>query len=311
MNSGNKPRSSLDKMRYWALLGLHLIPVAVAAQGIADIRFVTPRDFGYTIGDTFIHEMHLTLNEPITLDTTTLPDNGRLNRWLEISGTKVEVRAADQSASYRIIVEYQVFNAPQELTSVTVPQLEFMTMGGPNRIPVFLPEWTFSIGPITDLHARQTLQLQEDRPPQTIPVTGRRIRLVIWALLLGGLLIYLAYRRFLLPRLKRNRYPFSSALRELRDLHRQRSDPENYRRGLKTFHAAMNATAGQVVFAGNLDNFLLANSRYGELEPELRGLYARSQDVFFNDAGETETDSAWQQLVDICRRCREFERSVA
>lgn len=305
------PRSPLDKLRLWTALALYLIPASIAAQGIADIRIDTPRDFGYTIGDRIRHEMHLILNEPIRLDMTTLPETGRLNRWLEISGAKADVQYRDKIANYRIVVEYQIFNAPKQLRSVTIPQLEFLTTGGANPIPVFMPEWTFSIAPITDSNARQTLSLQEDRQPQAVPVIGRRIRLLIWTLLLGGLLVYLAYRRLLLPRLKRNRYPFSIAFAELRGLQRLDSDPENYRLGLKAFHAAMNATAGQVVFAGNLDDFLSTNSRYAALKPELGALYARSQDVFFNNDDAAEPHSAFRELVDICRHCRALERSVA
>jgi len=300
----------MNRHGLWKVLVLSLVPAAIVAQGIEDIRIVTPRDFGYTIGDRFRHEMHLILNEPVHLDLATLPETGRLNRWLELSAAEVDVRHVDQSAHYRITVDYQIFNAPQELTSVTVPQLEFMTMGGPNPIPVFIPEWTFSTGPVTNSKARQILILQPDRQPQEIPVGGRYLRLLTWTMLIGGLLLYLAYRRFVLPRLRRNRYPFSTALRELRKLQRVGADPESYRLALKAFHAAMNSTAGQVVFAANLDDFVSSNSTYADLGSDLATLYARSEDVFFKDADAAEHDSAWHELLDICRRCREFERSA-
>lgn len=311
MNNGTMPSTPLYSLRLWMALVLYMIPAAIVAQGIYDIRIVTPRNFGYTIGDNIRHEMHLSLSEPSRLDTTTLPGTGRLNRWLEISRAEADVQYRDQIAIYQIVVEYQIFNAPQQLTSVTIPQLEFLTVGDANPTPVFIPEWTFRIGPITDSNARQNLSLQPDRRPQAIPVVGRRIRIVIWTLLLGGLLIYLAYRRFLLPRLKRKRYPFSIALSELRGLQRLDSNPDNYRLGLKAFHAAVNATAGQVVFAGNLDDFLSDNSAYAGLKPVLAALYARSQDVFFKNADAAEPQSALQELVDICRDCRALERSIA
>ncbi len=304
------PRSRLDSLQLWTALVLYLIPAAIAAQGISDIRIHTPRDFGYTIGDKIRHEMHLTLRDPYRLDTTTLPETGRLNRWLEISQAEADVRYREQFAIYRIAVDYQIFNAPQELTSVTIPQLEFLTTGGANPIPVFIPEWTFGIGPITNSEAHGDLSLRPDRRPHPIPLIGRRIRLVIWMLLLSGLLIYLAYRRFLLPRLKRNRYPFSIALAELRSLQRLGSDPGNYRLGLRAFHGAVNATAGQVVFARNLHDFLSANSKFAALKPDLSALYARSQDVFFKNAEAAEPHSAMQELVDICQQCRALERSI-
>ncbi len=304
-------RSPLDSLRFWTAPVLYLIPAAIVAQGISNIHIDTPRDFGYTIGDKIRHEMHLSLSEPNRLDTTTLPQTGRLNRWLEISRAEADVQYREQKAFYRIIVEYQLFNAPQQLTSVTIPQLEFLTTGGASPIPVFIPEWTFSIGPITNSDARHNLNLRPDRRPQPIPVIGRGIRLVISAFLLTSLLTYLAYRRWLLPRFKRDRYPFSSALHELCRLQRLDSQPENYRLGLQAFHAAVNATAGHVVFPGNLQAFFSANSRYAALKTELSMLYARSQDVFFNSSDVMESDSSLQQLVDICRHCRALERSAA
>jgi len=311
MSRGTLPGAPLSSLRLWTGLVLYLIPAAIVAQAIYDIRIDTPRDFGYTIGDKIRHEMHLSLIEPNRLDMKTLPETGRLNRWIEISLAEADVQYRDQLAIYRIVVEYQIFNAPQELTSVTIPELEFLTTGGANPLPVFLPEWTFGIGPITNSQAHGDLSLRPDRRPQAIPVIGRRIRLMIWTLLLGGLLIYLAYRRFLLPRLRRNRYPFSIALAELHSLQRQGPDQENYRLGLRAFHGAVNATAGQVVFAGNLNDFLSAKPKFAALGPELAALYARSQDVFFNDVEAAEPHSALQELVDICRHCRALERSVA
>ena len=311
MNKNVSPRSRGDTLCVWTALVLCLTPAAIAAQSISDIRIVTPRDFGYTIGDKIRHEMHLSLYEPHQLDTTTLPKTGRLNRWLEIAQAEAIVEHRDAIVFYRIIVDYQIFNAPPQLASVTIPQLEFLTTGGANPIPVFIPAWTFSIAPITSPHARQSLSLRPDRQPHAIPVISRSIRLLISALLLTGLLMYLAYRHWLLPRLNRERYPFSSALAKLLKLQRPDSGPQNYRFGLKAFHAAVNATAGHVVFAGNLHDFLLANSKYAPIRAELAALYARSQDIFFNDAEAAEPGASLQELVDICRRCRTFERSVA
>ena len=298
-------------LRRWTALLVYLVPASVAAQAISDIRIDTPRDFGYTIGDTIRHEMYLSLSDPYRLDTTTLPKTGRLNRWLEISRAESNVEYRGQIAVYRITVDYQIFNAPQQLAAVTIPQQEFLTAGGPIRIPVSIPEWTFSIGPITNSDARQSLQLRPDRQPQAIPVFGRRIRLMISTLLLTGLLIYLVYRRFLLPRLNRDRYPFFHALKELRNLRRTEPGPERCRLGLQAVHAAVNATAGQVIFAGNLHEFILANSKYTALSTELSSFYARSEDVFFNNSEVENPGTLLRDLVALCRHCRALERSAA
>ncbi len=294
-----------------ATLLVCLIPAAIVAQTISDIRILTPREFGYTIGDTIRHEMHLSLADPYRLDSTSVPNSGRLNRWLEISRIATRVANRDENAVYRIIVDYQVFNAPRQLTAVTIPQLEFVATGDGNSVAVFIPEWTFTIGPIITLDADENISLRMDRKPQAIPVFGRRIRLVLSVLLLASLLLFFIYRRYLLPRLERRRYPFSNALVELRRLRHLDSKAENYRLGLQAFHAAVNMTAGQVVFAGNLQDFLSTNTRFAALKAELAEVYERSQDVFFNNGEVAESGASLQELIDLCRRCRALERVVA
>lgn len=255
--------------------------------------------------------MHLSLREPNRLDATSLPESGRLNRWLEISRAESIVENRGQFNSYRVLVDYQIFNAPRQMTAVTIPQLEFMIIGGSKPIPVFMPEWTFSIGPIAGSATPNDLDLQRDRPPQPIAVLGRGIRLLISTTLLCGMLVYLACRRWLLPRLQRDRYPFSGALRELCRLQRLDVSANSYRLALRAFHAAVNATAGKVVFAGNLNEFLAANAEYESLEQQFSAVYARSRDVFFNDFEVAEPQTSFRELLDLCRRCRTRERSAA
>lgn len=288
-----------------------LVPQVLVAQAISDIRVVTPREFGYTIGDTIRHEMYLSLAGTYRLDMTTLPPDGRLNRWLEISRSEALVEHRKNGVSYHIVVDYQILNAPRQLKSITIPQLEFLITGDGNSIPVFLPEWSFTAGPITPSDAGENINLLPDRRPQPIPVSSLRVRLIVWTLLIVCLLMYIVYQRLLLPRLKRARYPFSEALGELRKLQRRDADPEIYRSGLRAFHAAMNTTAGQVVFTSNLQDFLAANSKFSALKTELAALYTRSQDIFFNNAEVTESDVSLQELVELCRQCRRLERSAA
>lgn len=290
---------------------VYLFPAAILAQAISDIQIVTPREFGYTIGDTIRHELHLSLADPYRLDLTSMPEPGWLNRWLEISAAEASVDSRNESTVYRIVVDYQVFNAPRQLTAVTIPQLDFLVIGAENAIAVFLPAWTFTVGPLTTSDDNENMRLQIDRPPRAIPVSGRRVRLALSALLLSALLTYFAYRRYLLPRLDRRRFPFSNALVELRRLRRLESNAESYRLGLQAFHAAVNTTAGQVVFAGNLQEFLSDNARFAALKAELVEVYARSQDIFFCNAEIAETDAPLLELIELCRRCRSLERAAA
>jgi hypothetical protein len=114
--------------------------------------------------------------------------------------------------------------------------------------------------------------------------------------LLGTLLLYQAYAAWVLPWLKRERFPFSSALRELRQLQRMHAAPTIYRRGLKIFHAAVNKTAGRVILAGNLNDFFSGNAAFATLEPEVSALYRVSQNVFFDNAEIAEPGTRLNEL---------------
>lgn len=255
--------------------------------------------------------MQVSVRPPFQLDRSSLPETGRLNRWLEISAAKATLVSRGAVDSYRITIDYQIFNAPKELSPVTIPQLEFVLSGGDNPLPIFLPEWTFSIAPIAKVGPRPESMLQPDRQPTPIAVGARRARLWGSTFLLAALLSYLAFWQWVLPRLRRSRYPFANALDKLRHLPRSASGSERYKLGARTFHAAMNATARHVVFNDNLPDFFSAHPQYAMLEVELAEFFAQSRDVFFDNSLVAAPDAALRELIELCRRCRTLERSVA
>ena len=307
MVSPAKRRAGVGGRRLLAALLACVAATEIDAQSISDLRTDVPRDFGYTVGDTVRHEMVLDLEAPYRLDTTSLPATGRLNRWLEITRAEATAAHGRDGVSYNIAVDYQIVNAPQVVTAVTVPQQDLSVTGGANPLTVFIPEWTFRIGPVTDADARDSMRLRPDRQPQPIPVGGRRIRLLVWTAVLACLLMSLGYRYLLLPRLNRDAYPFRAAHRRLRKL--GRSPPADFRLGLKVFHAAVNQTAGQVVFPGKLREFVAGHPEYAELEQELKSFFSRSEDTFFRESEVAKPEAALWELTTLCRRFRAIERS--
>ncbi|MDH4047145.1 MAG: hypothetical protein OEW68_03940 [Gammaproteobacteria bacterium] len=304
-------RSCAGRLCLWTVLIACFVLPVVYAQAIVDFRIATPRNFGYTIGDRITHEMHLVLAANHSLDSAALAKTGRINRWLEIAGTNVEIRNRENQVRYHISIDYLIVNAPREPASITIPQHEFTILGDTSSSSVFLPEWTFGMGPIASSGAEDVLILQPDRRPRSIPVIGRQLRLRTLSLILGGLLIYLAYLRWVLPRIRRERFPFSVALRKLRHLQRSECTPATYRRGVQALHAAVNAAAGQVIFSVNLCALFAAHPEFRSLESDLSQFYSRSRDVFFNNAAVAQPESSLQELIDLCSRCRTLERSYA
>lgn len=153
--------------------------------------------------------------------------------------------------------------------------------------------------------------LQPDRAPAPIPVEARERR---FAWIVAGLLSLLglaAARRWLMPLLAPGKLPFSTAVRELKRSQRGKITPAQYAAGLRIVHQAVNETAGRVVFAHNLDEFLAVHPRYAELRAEFAQVFTASRKVFFADAdGAVPSDNPLPALLLLCRRCSRIERKA-
>ena len=77
----------------------------------------TPRPFGYVIGDEIPQRIVLETRSGISLQAGSLPAKGQINRWLNLN--QVSVKQSGQR--YEIDLRYQVFYAPLEVKSLTLP----------------------------------------------------------------------------------------------------------------------------------------------------------------------------------------------
>ena len=75
----------------------------------------------------------------------------------------------------------------------------------------------------------------------------------------------------------------------------------------RRLHAALNATAGRVVFADEVDSFVAASPRFAPLREELARFFSRSREGFF--AAAPRADLNW--LLDVARALRDAERGTA
>src|SRR6185437_10148244 len=72
-----------------------------------------PRPFGYVVGDLLEQRVLLQANRH-GLVPASLPRPGRVSVWLERRGVRI---ASDAQGRHWLIVEYQLINAPQGLTT--------------------------------------------------------------------------------------------------------------------------------------------------------------------------------------------------
>lgn len=280
---------------------------ALQAQAILDLEVVEPRPFGYVIGDAPRRVVHLSLRTGYRLDRASLPRAGRLNRWLELAPPEIRAESIEGGRRYHLVFTYRILNAPRQLETVTLPQLELRFSDGDAALTAPVPAWRITVAPLTEGTGAAVLPaLRPDRPPAPVPVEAR-LRRFTW--ILAGLLALLglaAARRWVIPWLASARLPFSSAVRELE--RSQRETPAQYAAGLKIVHAAVNSTAGRAVFAHDLDGFLAAHPQYAQLRAEFDLMFAASRQVFFAGAAAS---GSWPALLALCRQCSRIERRSA
>jgi len=281
-------------------------------QAILGNDVIEPRTFGYVVGDKIRREVHLTVHADYRLDEASLPEPGRLDRWLEVARPEVGVESSRAGRRYHLVLTYQVFNASPAPETITIPQQNLRILGGANALSTLVPALRVTVAPVTSAVAANRLSglsLQQDRPPSPIPVEALRSRLAFAGAALLTLLLYLAWRRGLMAFIARGNLPFTKAARELKRLQAASGAPAQYAAGLRIVHQAINRTAGRAVFAHTLDEFLVAHPAYAGLRAEFDRLFAASGRVFFTSAGaDTPSGNAWPALLRLCRLCSKIER---
>ncbi len=288
-------------------------PASLQAQAIRANEVIEPRTFGYVIGDKIHREVHLSVHPDYRLDEESLPKAGRLDRWLEVAAPELDVATDRDGRHYRLILTYQLRNAPAAPETVAVPQQNLRIVDETQALTTIVPRLRITVAPLTSGIASDRItatSLQPDRPPVPLPLQERQGRMAWAGAALLALLLLAAWRRGLMAFRSRDRLPFATAVRELKRLQARSSPPAQNTASLKIVHEAINRTAGRAVFAHNLDDFLASHSEFAPLREDFRRLFAASGQMFFANApaGSAPAGSAPAALLRLCRLCRRIER---
>jgi mxaA protein len=288
-------------------------PVLSQAQAILANDVIDPRSFGYVVGDKIRREVHLSVHADYHLDQASLPEPGRLDRWLEVAAPEVRVESIRSGRRYHLVLTYRILNAPPRPETITIPPQDLRLLGATDALSTLVPALRVTVVPVTSAIAANRLSgssLQRDRPPLPIPVEARQSRLASTGIGLLALLLYAAWRHGLMAFIARRNLPFTKASRELKRLQPASGAPvQYYAAGLKIVHEAINSTAGRAVFAHTLNDFLAAHPAYAGLQADFDRFFAASGRVFFaNAVADMPSGSAWRGLLHLCQRCSKIER---
>lgn len=266
------------------------------------VEFKTPPPFGYGVGSVIRHQVELFVPTPWQLDIAQLPTKGQLNRWLEIRDFAYEQRRENGGIRYRLRIDYQIFPSLQQALALEIPSVSLsLTTSTGKRQAVSIPAWSFTTNPL--IPAQWSDAQVEVRPlwqPQAIDLFPhwQRLAAISAGLLSVGLI--LSWRHYRLPS---QRLPFARALPKIRRAVRKGETEA----ALRAFHQALNETAGQALFAGQLAEFLARKPAFAPLKQELQQFFEKSQRFFYRRQQTPATD--WLIALErLCRACTKAER---
>lgn len=265
--------------------GASAAAVSASAPGPSLVtQTIQPRAFGHVLGDVLVQRVLLE-HAGRRLVPTALPPADRVGRWFERRTPRIE---RDAQGRDWLVIQHQLINAPRLITATALPALSVKTGSGE---VVAVPAWPLSIGPLT---LAESPGLQGDRP--VLPHDTRAVESRLWAALGALVAVLLAWAGWWAWRHWRDgqRLPFAQAARQVRRL--GAADPAAW----QALHAAINRSAGRVVHAASLPEWLAESPHLQPLRVELEAFFAASNARFFG-AAETAPTMALRPLAQALR----------
>lgn len=273
-------------------------------QSVSRFEFLTPKPFGYVIGDEIAHRIVIDTRAGVELNNNTLPKPGELNRWLTINRLEHSQSKTGQGMRYVIDIRYQVFYAPLEVKMLAIPGFSVQFKQGAQTIEQAVPDWHFTISPLRELAVRKDEggeYMRPDVPPSRLSNREAKWRLFASLLVVALSSLYLSYLYGYLPGLPR-RGIFKRAQRQLARL------PErDLASALSVVHHALNTLNRKPLFQHKLNEFYRNQPDYRKLAGELNDFFELSNRFFFAGYGGIGRDD-FDKIERLCRLCREVER---
>ena len=273
------------------------IACAVAAIFVAVSAYAAtavveqPRPFGYVVGDVVTQRVLLEIGGH-EFAPAALPKAERVNVWLERRPARIE---SLPDGHRWLVLDYQVINAPQSLTTANLPAFELQ--GAPDGATLGIAAWQISVNALT---SGGSVELRPDRPAPAIATAPIRRQIAIWSsaflVVVAAWVGWLAWRNWRAAAAR----PFAHALREMR--HLDGTAPEAWR----ALHRAFDQTAGRVVQTATLPALFERVPQLQPLRPEIEQFFAQSSKLFFGGGLPADRTSARA----LCAQLRRIEKRI-
>jgi mxaA protein len=258
-----------------------------------------PRPFGYMLGDTLIQRVLLRSRDH-DFEPASLPPSERASLWFARRASSIEVA---ENKSRWLVLDYQLINAPEALTTVNLPGVVLKAKTGGETLTV--ATWPISITSLTPraVFAKGGLQeLRPDHPAPLLAIRPLQTQLEIWLTAFAvATAAWLAW--WWVRALKSaNTQPFAHALSEMRG-DRDGNGPRSW----VALHRALDKTAGQSLQLSTLPALF---KRAPHLQPQRRAIeafYGESYQRFFGNSAEPSNMSPRALCVTLRRLERRHE----
>ena len=280
---------------------------------VETLELTTPRPFGYVIGDTIEHSVALVLDPGFALDPDSIPEPGRASRWLALNASELESDERDGMTRHSILLRYQIVNAAESVIGAGTPPLSLRILGPEGDLPVVVPAWGFTFGPIVTPEERtagRRPDLRPALPPPPFETEARTVRVVALGFL-ALVLVALIVRERLIGRFAApSGRHFDRAWRRLRRRSKGSDSSDAFTKALVEVHAAFNATAGRAVFEHDLARFFVEHPRFEPVRMPIESFFAESGKLLYGrNAAAPGAGPDLDRLRDLCRACRDVERN--
>jgi mxaA protein len=291
-------RKQWPQLAVWIVMVLAATSAIAAQQPTASVVpaiVVQPRPFGYVVGDLVTQRVLLTTPD-VDFQPAALPAAQRLNIWFERRAPRIE-SAAD--GRRWLVVDYQVINAPQTLTTVGLPAWELEAKAGGARLKI--PAAPINVAPLIPSSSGTAGDLRPDREVPIVSTAPARARLIIWSVALAAVLAaWLAWLQWRNWRDSLNK-PFARALQEVRRV--DEIAPEAW----QALHRAFDQTAGHVLQIQTLPTLFQRAPHLEPLRVEIERFFAQSSERFFGAGLQSNVMS----VRALCNELRRIEKRYA
>lgn len=302
----------------WVVLSLTAIAAGGSAAEIVDsgvVPVVTLRDTGYLLGDVLEERVEMQLPTGFTLDAASLPAPGRVAPWLEVRSAQAQ--AGRSAGLVSVTVNYQIFAEVEQASRVPIPPFNLRIEGGGQARRVAVPEKSFLLSPaLPSTLSDQDRELKPSPVPPPLPVTGALVALATSVLAALSAAAYLLWAHDLLPFLPRAPGPFARLWRRWRrragarwmGRDRRTFDSAERLTLLREWHLALNAAAGQTLYASTLQRLFDRAPHLLPLRAQIDALFRRSWQSFYGTAPFVE--DLTPEIMGLLREAAQRERGV-